>query len=105
MESEDFPFLQLLKRVLQALTSEFDDVFDEATGQTTRDEAIRSIRSVYTSPSAGDRDADAVIGDCVRAWTDRTSVREGSESVARSFDIVFIQEEKFVTVRRVGYFS
>lgn len=89
-ESADFAFLPFLKRVLAALPSEFDDVLDEAMESTTRDEAPTVLCAIYKTPTDGNRDADTIIADCVRAWTSRASDEEGSMNVACALDIVFI---------------
>lgn len=90
VESADFDYLSFLKRILAALTTAFDDVFDEVSSATIRATAISVLRSIYKTPSAGDRDSDGIIGDCVRAWTARSSDHEGAVDVAYALDIVFI---------------
>lgn len=45
-ESADFNLLSFLKRVISALTSEYDAFFDEETDNTTRDDALKNLRSI-----------------------------------------------------------
>lgn len=84
------------------MPSDFDDLFDELTENTSRDESLQVLRHVYKTPTGGDRDADNIIADCVWVWNSRASDQEGSSGVASTLDIVFIQEEKFVSLRRIG---
>lgn len=91
-ESADFNFLSILKLVLAGLPPKFFDLFDEATYDTVREDAITVLRAIYMTPSEVDRVVDAIIADCVRALTYRLSDEEGSSDAAYELGIIFIEE-------------
>lgn len=53
VSENDFDFLAFLKRFISALLAEFNDFFDEATDDTTREDAIKVFRAVYKTPGGG----------------------------------------------------
>lgn len=61
--------MYFLKRILAVLPAEFDDLFDEVTDSTTREDAIKSLDEIHPARWEGDRDTDAIINDFLRAWT------------------------------------
>lgn len=102
LSSADFNFLNLANRVLEALPSEFDDVFDEVTSATRLEDVIVILRAVYCHCGPAGRSTDEIIGDCVRNWTARISDESGNKAVAEALDPIFIHEAKLAGIRRLA---
>lgn len=100
--SANFNSTDLCRRILDALPSDFHDVFNEVTNATDKNELIQIARSVYREETCGKRATDQINDDCVRNWTARSNEEDGLESVAKVLDPIFIQESLFNAVRRLA---
>lgn len=67
--SYDFKGTALCQRFLEALQSNFDDLFDEVTDKTPTEDTFYIIRTFYYQVSAGKRSTDQPIGNSVQNWT------------------------------------
>lgn len=89
-------------RVLEALPSDFDDLFDEVTSKTGQNELIRIVCTGYCQVETGKITTDQITGDCARNWSSHVNDESGMISVPQVMDPIFIQESTLPGVHRIA---
>lgn len=69
----DFESIYLCSRILEALPSELDDVYNEVTRKTDQNELIRTFLTDYCEKTSNKRFADQIVRNCVYKWLSPTS--------------------------------
>lgn len=100
--SADFDTVDLARGILEALSNQFNDSFDDV--ETTVEEIINILRKVYCHLHGGSRTTDQLSGDCVRNSTLRTDDDADLLQVGHALDPIFIQESNFNSVGHLGSF-
>lgn len=67
-------------------------------GDGSQEDAINTLRSIYSAPVEEPRDADGIILDGVCNWRSRVNDFSGLRDVASVLNIAFMQEKKAVLV-------
>lgn len=98
-----FDSKNVAQRILEALPSDYDDVFDKVCEQTYEEYLLKIVKFFYCQSDRSNRCTDQIIGDCVRNCTTIINDVNGLESVSRVLDPLFLKESKFAAVRRLAF--
>lgn len=68
LASSDFQSIEFCLWVLEALPSDFDDVFEGKMANKGTEDIIHIIRTVYSQAPEGTRSTDQLVRACVCNW-------------------------------------
>lgn len=94
----DFNNLDPTHRILESLSAEFGDVFDDITTETSSEEVLKIFRTIYLHVDGTGHTNDQIIGVYVRNWSSHVNESSGKTTVAQVLDLIFIRESKFAGI-------